>query len=36
MVCQMIAVGEKPVGVDLVMSKPFTMAGLQNTLARFR
>ena len=28
--------GEKPEGVDIVMSKPFTMAGLQNTLARFR
>ncbi len=32
----MAATGEKPEGVDLVMSKPFTMAGLQTTLARFR
>jgi CheY-like chemotaxis protein len=32
----MAASGEKPEGVDLVMSKPFTMAGLQNSLARFR
>jgi CheY-like chemotaxis protein len=27
--------GKKQEGVDLVMSKPFTMAGLQDTLARF-
>ena len=32
----MATTGEKPEGVDLVMSKPFTMAGLQATLARFR
>ena len=32
----MAATGEKPEGVDFVMSKPFTMAGLQNMLARFR
>ena len=32
----MAETGEKPEGVDVVMSKPFTMAGLQNTLARFR
>ena len=32
----MIVAGEKPEGVDLVMSKPFTMAGLQNALAKFR
>ncbi|MEO6741842.1 MAG: response regulator [Chthoniobacteraceae bacterium] len=32
----MAATGEKPEGVDIVMSKPFTMAGLQNTLAKFR
>ena len=32
----MAATGEKPEGVDIVMSKPFTMAGLQSTLARFR
>ena len=32
----MTAAGEKPEGVDVVMNKPFTMAGLQNTLARFR
>jgi DNA-binding response OmpR family regulator len=32
----MAVTGEKPAGVDVVMSKPFTMAGLQNTLANFR
>ena len=32
----MAATGEKPEGVDLVMSKPFTMAGLQSALAKFR
>ena len=32
----MAATGEKPEGVDIVMSKPFTMAGLRTTLARFR
>lgn len=32
----MAVTGEKPDGVDLVMSKPFTMAGLQNMLATFR
>jgi len=32
----MAETGEKPEGVDLVMSKPFTMAGLQNMLAKFR
>lgn len=32
----MTAAGEKPDGVDLVMGKPFTMAGLQNVLAKFR
>ena len=32
----MAAAGEKPDGVDFVMSKPFTMAGLQNMLAKFR
>ncbi len=32
----MAATGEKPEGVDLVMCKPFTMAGLQTTLAKFR
>jgi DNA-binding response OmpR family regulator len=32
----MAASGEKPAGVDVVMNKPFTMAGLQNTLAKFR
>jgi DNA-binding NtrC family response regulator len=32
----MEATGEKPEGVDIVMSKPFTMAGLQNTLAKYR
>ena len=32
----MAETGEKPEGVDIVLSKPFTMAGLQNTLARFR
>ncbi len=32
----MAVTGEKPAGVDVVMSKPFTMAGLQNTLASFR
>jgi CheY-like chemotaxis protein len=32
----MAVTGEKPAGVDVVMSKPFTMAGLQNTLAAFR
>lgn len=32
----MAATGEKPKGVDLVMSKPFTMAGLQSALAKFR
>jgi CheY-like chemotaxis protein len=32
----MAAAGEKPAGVDMVMSKPFTMAGLQNMLAKFR
>jgi DNA-binding response OmpR family regulator len=32
----MAAAGEKPEGVDIVMNKPFTMAGLQNALAKFR
>jgi DNA-binding response OmpR family regulator len=32
----MAATGEKPQGVDIVMSKPFTMVGLQETLAKFR
>jgi DNA-binding response OmpR family regulator len=32
----MAVTGEKPAGVDVVMCKPFTMAGLQNTLANFR
>lgn len=32
----MAATGDKPEGVDVVMSKPFTMAGLQSTLAKFR
>ena len=32
----MAATGEKPEGVDVVLSKPFTMAGLQSTLAKFR
>ena len=32
----MAATGDKPEGVDIVMSKPFTMAGLQSTLAKFR
>ncbi|MEQ1851348.1 MAG: response regulator [Chthoniobacteraceae bacterium] len=32
----MAATGEKPEGVDIVMSKPFTMVGLQETLAKFR
>lgn len=32
----MATTGEKPAGVDVVLSKPFTMAGLQNTLAAFR
>jgi DNA-binding response OmpR family regulator/anti-sigma regulatory factor (Ser/Thr protein kinase) len=32
----MAAAGEKPAGVDLVVGKPFTMAGLQNVLAKFR
>jgi DNA-binding response OmpR family regulator len=32
----MAVTGEKPACVDVVMSKPFTMAGLQNTLANFR
>ncbi len=32
----MAASGEKPEGVDVVMNKPFTMAGLHNTLAQFR
>ena len=32
----MTAAGEKPAGVDIVMNKPFTMAGLQNMLAKFR
>jgi CheY-like chemotaxis protein len=32
----MAAAGEKPEGVDFVMNKPFTMAGLHNTLAQFR
>ena len=32
----MAATGDKPEGVDVIMSKPFTMAGLQNTLAKFR
>ncbi len=32
----MAATGEKPEGVDFVMTKPFTMAGLQNMLAQFR
>ena len=32
----MATTGEKPEGVDHVMSKPFTMAGLQNMLAQFR
>ena len=32
----MIAGGIKPEGVDLVLGKPFTMAGLQTALAKFR
>jgi DNA-binding response OmpR family regulator len=32
----MVATGEKPEGVDVVMGKPFTMAGLQETLSKFR
>ncbi len=32
----MAATGEKPEGVDVVMCKPFTMAGLQSTLGKFR
>jgi len=32
----MIAAGEKPAGVDLVMGKPFTMAGLLTALAKLR
>jgi DNA-binding response OmpR family regulator len=32
----MAAAGEKPKGVDVVMNKPFTMAGLQNMLAKYR
>jgi CheY-like chemotaxis protein len=32
----MAATGEKPKGVDVVMSKPFTMVGLQETLGKFR
>ena len=32
----MASTGEKPEGVDFVMNKPFTMAGLQNMLAQFR
>ncbi len=32
----MAATGDKPEGVDVIMSKPFTMAGLQQTLAKFR
>ena len=32
----MAVTGDKPEGVDIVLSKPFTMAGLQNTLAKFR
>ena len=32
---RLTAKGGKPDGVDLVMSKPFTMAGLQDTLAKF-
>ena len=32
----MAATGEKPEGVDVVMCKPFTMAGLQTTLGKFR
>ena len=32
----MIAGREKPEGVDLVLGKPFTMAGLQTALAKFR
>ena len=32
----MLAEGERPAGVDLVMSKPFTMSGLQKALAKFR
>lgn len=31
----MASTGEKPEGVDIVMNKPFTMAGLQNMLAQF-
>ena len=31
----MASTGEKPEGVDFVMNKPFTMAGLQNMLAQF-
>ncbi len=32
----MAVTGEKPEGVDVVMCKPFTMAGLQATLGKFR
>ena len=32
----MAATGERPEGVDFVLSKPFTMAGLQTTLAKYR
>ena len=32
----MAVTGEKPEGVDVVMCKPFTMAGLQTTLGKFR
>ena len=32
----MAVTGEKPEGVDVVMCKPFTMAGLQTTLAKYR
>ena len=32
----MAVAGEKPEGVDEIMSKPFTMAGLQSWLAKYR
>ena len=32
----MAVTGEKPEGVDVVRCKPFTMAGLQTTLGKFR
>ena len=32
----MAATGERPEGVDFVLSKPFTMAGLQTMLAKYR